>query len=465
MQENMERKQKLESAIKEYLSQAKMHRVRDPWDLVKSGDHAYVFGMSTRIDGDDKESAYFLVPIEAELELMGKVEFLFESQVSPKTVRSSLQLATNIHYQDANFIFPFSTDEQEQLYHDKIYEQLNYHYQRQYDALVPLYQLECADGVEFPLANAILYSGGERSLLATIANNEKNLFQDADKKQIELCSYLKFRVTGDSHSRLEQAEYETERALQVLRFIYPWFENDGNPYNPSHAASMWKHANRVIVYDRIPPSNDSISPYVDRPNGIFGTRRISGEFLSDAKKFYGLGDINYHFQNHDLNLVSWRFCRAFKFYDIASQTSDADVALANFTICVDILLPKGKRRKQSKAEKLTSYLVSLIEKGGLYEGKMTLNEQLSNPDKTGWPERVRLTVSNYKDFYIIRNKVVHGNTMNSDVSVTQVNKSRQIAKNAIRAYAYLARAFNWQNDEEAKNWFENPRKPPEIKSP
>ena len=453
MQENKKRKQKLESAIKEYLSQAEMHQMSDSWELAHTGDYVLVFGLSPFYTQDDPESYCFLAPEEAEQKLIDKVELLFDSQVRAATVRNSLQRAITLTGQDADFIFPFETDEQEQQYHDQIYELLESHYENRYDALIPMYQLECAYGVEFPLANAVLHSGGSRSKLATIANYDDNHFKDTDRQQIELCSYLKFPVTGDSASRLEQVERETERALQVLRFIYPWFEKDGQSYNAAHGVSTWKHSWRVIVYDRTTATR-SWSPWNSaKPNGIHGTQRVSAELLNDAKKYFYLDSINYHFQNHDLNLVSRRFCRAFKYYDIASQTSDADVALANFIICVDILLPSGN------AKELTKHLISLIEKGGLYEGIMTLNEQLSDPDETGWPERVKLTVSDYKVFYLIRNKVVHGNSMSGSVSDIQLKKSRQIAKNAIRAYAKLSRAFNWQSDKEAKNWFRQPRKP------
>ena len=456
MQENKNRKQELESAIKEYLSRAEIYPMSDSWELAQTGDYVMVFGMTPFHKQDDPESYCFLAPEEAERKLIYQIDRLFESQIRAATVRKSLQRAITLTDQDTEFIFSFETDEQEQQYHDKIYEYLYPYLESRCDALVPMYQLECAYGVEFPLANAVLYAGDSNSQLATIANDDDYHFTDTDSQQIENRSFLKFPVQGDPASRLEQVEFEAERALQVLRFIYPWFEKDGKSYNPAHGVSTWKHSWRVIVFDRTPETR-VWSPWNSaKPNGIHGTQRIGAELLNDAKKYYYLDSINYHFQNHDLNLVSRRFCRAFKFYDIASQTSDADVALANFTISVDILLPSGK------GWELTSYLISLIEKGGLYEGKMTLNKQLSDPNKTGWPERVKLTVSDYKAFYLIRNKVVHGNTMSGFVSDMQVKKSRQIAKNAIRAYAKLSRAFPWENDKEAKNWFKEPCKPPEM---
>ena len=390
---------------------------------------------------------------------MNQVDSLFDSQVSPATVRSSLQRAINLVHDNTTFIFPFETEEQEQLYHDKIYELLNFHHERQYDAIVPMYQLESANGVEFPLANAVLFAGGKRTQLATIANNESNYIQDDDKRQIELCSYLKFSVTGDAGSRLEQTEYEVERSLQVLRFITPWFENDKKAYNPAHGVSMWKQSDRVIVFSSISKAIGHGLVSAEIPNGIFGARRIGAELLSDAQEFYGLDDINCHFQSADGNPVSKRICRALSFYDTAAQTSIIQVAFSNFVISVDILLPP----KKAKATVLTGYLKSLIEHTKYYVGKMNLNEELAVPESTQWPERVHLTTVDFKDFYKTRGQILHGNDeKHFPISKLQVKKARQIAHNAIRAYAYLARTFQWQKDKDAENWFDSPCKPPKF---
>ena len=236
MEENINRKQELESAIKEYLNQAEMRPMSDSRELAQSDDHVVFFGFSSFGMQDDPDSYCFVTPVVAERKLTEKVDSLFNSQVSPATVRSAL--TTAIRDLDG---FPLANDERKQQFSDILFEQLNIHYERQYEAIVPLYQLECADGVEFPLANAVLYSGGQRSLLAGLVKDEAKSLFESDKNRIENRSFLKFPVTGDSHSRLDQVEYEAERALQVLRFTYPWFE-EGRPFNPSHGVSTWKHS-------------------------------------------------------------------------------------------------------------------------------------------------------------------------------------------------------------------------------
>ena len=454
MQENKNRKQELESAIKEYVSRAEMYPMSDSWELAQTGDYVMVFGLSPFYKQDDPEVYSFLVPEVAERKLIDKVDSLFDSQIRAATVRNSLQRAITLTGQDSEFIFPFETDEQEQQYHDKMYELLNPYYESRCDALVPMYQLDCADGVEFPLANAVLYSGGQRSLLAGLVKDEAKSLFESDKNRIENCSFLNFPVQGDPAIRLEQVEYEAERALQVLRFIYPWFEKDGKSYNPAHGVSMWKHSRRVIVYDRTPEAR-VWSPWNSaKPNGIHGTQRISAELLNDAQEFYGLDDINYHFQKSDSNPVSKRICLALSFYDNATLTSDVDVAFSNLIISVDILLPADNKVK------LTLYLKTLIEHAKYYTGEMNLNEELADPGSTCWPERVQFTTIDFENFYRIRTDIVHGNQQYS-ISFTDkdLEKARQIAHNAIRAYAYLAQGFHWQNDSEAENWFKAPCKP------
>ena len=459
MEENMKRKQELESAIKEYLNQAEIYPMSDAWELANTGDNVMVFGKTPFHKQDDPESYCFLAPEEAERKLIDQVDRLFDSQVSPARVRLSLQTEIHDIDQKTQFIFPFETDEQEQQYHDKIYELLNSHYESRCDAIVPMYQLECADGVEFPLANAVLYSGGQRSLLAGLVKDEAKSLFESDKNRIENCSFLKFPVTGDPASRLDQVEYEVERALQVLRFIYPWFEKDGKAYNPAHGVSMRKHSDRVIGYECTPETPVWSPWYSDLPKGIHGTQRISAELLRYAQEVYGLDDINSHFQNSDCNPVSQRICRALSFYDTAAQTSVIHVAFSNFIISVDILLPP----KNVPATVLTGYLGSLIEHGKFYTGEMNLDAELADQESTPWPERVRLTTADFKDFYTTRGQILHGNEEESyktKISKLQVKKARQIAHNAIRAYAYLALGFQWKNDKESESWFKSPCKPP-----
>ena len=92
---------------------------------------------------------------------------------------------------------------------------------------------------------------------------------------------------------------------------------------------------------------------------------------------------------------------------------------------------------------------------------MELNQQLDDPATTPWQERVDLTLKDFIEFYKLRGQIVHGNDAKyCPVSPAQLEKARQIALSAIRAYGYLARTFGWETDRQAKEWFKSPHSPP-----
>ena len=135
-------------------------------------------------------------------------------------------------------------------------------------------------------------------------------------------------------------------------------------------------------------------------------------------------------------LCPQRICRALSFYDTAARTPVIHVAFSNFIISVDILLPPNN----VAATVLTCHLQSLIEHAKYYTGEMKLDTGLADPESTTWPERVRLTTTDFKDFYTTRGQILHGSEeerYKTRVSKQQVKKARQIAHNAIRAYAHL----------------------------
>ena len=75
----------------------------------------------------------YLAPEEAERKLMNQVDSLFDSQVSPATVRSSLQSAINaIHVDIQDLCFHLSTRIEQEQHHitSTIYELLNFHHER-----------------------------------------------------------------------------------------------------------------------------------------------------------------------------------------------------------------------------------------------------------------------------------------------------------------------------------------------
>lgn len=448
--DSKKQKQELGAAIKQYLSQAEMHPIQEALELTKFGDFAFVFGMSVFIEEEDKDLVYFLVPADAELKLMGKIDKIFNSQVGPRTVRSQLNRTVEEIGE-----FPFSTNEKEEKFNDKLFKLLNFHFERQYDAIVPLYQIECS--VKFPLANAVLHPSGSQSELSQIAEDESNYLSGDDREQIKNCSYLKFRVTGDSESRIHQVEHEVEMSLQVLRFLIPWKKENKIVVNPVNHVAMRKHSHRIIAFHRVDIGS---LPYADVPDIHFKVRPINEGFLTFSRKSLGLGDVNFHYQNRYISQVSPRICRSLSYYDSASRSLYKDVALGNYVICVDILLPPGK------SDKLAESLKRLLFYGlrSIYKDKH--NGTDSDSKEYSWQSLCRQISIDFKKFYVMRDKIVHGHPGNNyDIKERDVGQIRHIAQLSIHAYSYLARAFNWQTDKEAKDWFKKPCKPPEKNSP
>lgn len=441
MLESSQRQQELESAINAYLSHADTYSITDSWDLFKSGDYAFVFGMNSCTDEENQESVYFLVPIEIEIKLLNRIDYLFKSQVSPATVRSSLS-ATIAKIGE----FPFLTDGQAQQFNSEVFKLLNFHFERQYDAIVPLYQME--SNVEIPLANAVLYPGGRNSELARIANDDTNRMDDNDRTQIENCSYLKFRVTGDPDSQMVQVNEEVNKALLVLRYIALWSTEKGIVVFPAHSVSMRQFSGRTILFRDVSTLEKIVSSNMDVPRGLLHVRSINNARLEDARTYSKLDDINFHIQNAERFPVSKRVSRALNFFDVAKQTFNNDVAISNYVISLDSLLPSGKNK-----EELTRYIKILIEHENIYVGTMKNNGNIT--EREHWSNAVHLTTKDYKKYYRIRSLILHGNDLTYiRFSDAEVNNALQIAHNTIRAYAHIARDLQWKTEDDAKQWFE-----------
>ena len=316
----VDRKQRFYWATEQLLCHAKLYSQDECDDLVSSGHYNYLLGGTPFFGSINEGPRNYLVPSDIEREYICKTDCIFDSQVSPMTIRDAL-LKTAIHRddQDLPFAIPFKTAEDKQLYLDTVYELISYHFERVYDALVPLYQIECESGIELPLANTVLHAGGEGSLLADHVEQVRNHRPDSYGEQIRNRSFLKFRVTGDRDSRLAQVDLEVEMALQVLRFVYPWPRIDNRPQNFAQGVSMWKSCLRQIVY--LGASGGESKPICDLtvPNQIFGNRRISRELLRYVTAYCGLVDINYHFKHFENYPISQRIVRSLRFYDSAKS--------------------------------------------------------------------------------------------------------------------------------------------------
>ena len=114
-----------------------------------------------------------------------------------------------------------------------------------------------------------------------------------------------------------------------------------------------------------------------------------------------------------------------------------------------------------KGDDLKKDLETLIKYGRGYVGTKNEDENQSEPEIITWNEMVKRTAEPFADFYILRNKILHGNEMSEDaISDDDVEYARKLAHNAVRLIAKLARKLEWKTYNEAKGWFRTHRNKP-----
>ena len=438
----MDKKKRFDKVLKEYLHQFKLHPSNE-WNTLIGTEEYYLFDLMLSYFKEDGDVIYHLfAPTTGELAFLQQVDEIFESKIQRRLVSSTISQSIR---EFKKFPIP---DEALEKFSDKIFETLIWHFKSQAEALVPLYNIWCLDKVEIPLANAVLHSGGSRSLFAKKANHPfcKDRFAEIAEE-----SFLCIPVTGDSESRREQAEWETEEALKVLRFVTLWQSTTkGNKKvrtNPASSVSQWKTGDRTILFHQPDEPQSRTGWYSDRQNSL----QISNHDVDNARQILGLDDINYHYQNIK-NPFSSRVRKALALYDSGTRSTTNWEALYHYVVSINIAIPTSEDR----SDKLKKDLEKLVQHGNHYVGVMKKDENSSD-----WAEIVERTAEPFVDFYILRDKISHGNEMSEDaISDDDVKDARELAHNAVRLIAKLTRELKWEGYKEAKKWFKSHQNKP-----
>ena len=444
----MDRKQTFETALAQYLQQANMFTIYEEHPLTESGKYRNLCFMKTYYKEGDKTPHRLLVPTVAWLTFLQQIQLVFDSKINGKLVNRAID-----HVICGMSEFPL-TNEQLKTYGDEIFQVLWRNYESTAEALVPLYNLYTRDRIEIPLARTMFNSGDEESILAKRAKHEDiphTLSEIADH------SFLKIQVSGDNESKLAQVEFEAEQALKVLRFITIWQTTTVGTtrirFNSASYVTIREAGMRRIIYHN--PDRLDLRP------GLFGDREksmnLSNKDLDNARKYYGLDDINYHFGEAS-NPISERVIKSLELYDSGTRALTDWQALYRYVAAINVALPTSS----SSGEDLAKLLETLIKYGGSYVGKM-VTDDTADSDIVTWEEIVKGTAEPFKRFYTLRGKILHGNELREDdISDADVEGARVLAHNAVRLLAKLAREFKWQTYKEAKKWFSLPSHPPSI---
>lgn len=431
-------------ALTEFLQHAIMVPLLEEEKLTRNGDYNHLCFMTTyRID--DKPHC-LLVPTICWQSFLIRLRDVFDSKINKKLIQSTLQ-KTVCRLSE----FPF-TEESLLNYAETIFQVIWPHFQLNLTALVPLHNIRVEGLAEIPLANAALFSGHQESILANITDHPR--LQDCSEK-----CFLQIQVSGDSESRLRQVNIEVERSLAVLRFITMWLprvdEINRVKYNPASSVTMREQGKRHVVYYKPGQSNVRSGFFWESaPRLFFFTRNE----IQTAYEFYGLRDINYHFNNSE-NPISHRIVRALELYDSGVRASSNWQSLYRYVVSINVVIPKSG----SKGKNLTRDLTTLIQYGGSYTGSMKVDDK-DDPDTITWDEMVTRTAEPFERFYILRDKILHGNLPLEELSDEDTEGARVLAHNAIRLMAFLARHFNWQTEKEMDRWFRSPQFPPDTQN-
>ena len=438
------------AVIKELLNHAEWYPHDTAFELTRHGEFMYLtFAWQAYYFDDDIEPQSILVPEKAWANFVacvrdlsnGKLRFTRLSQVIPSVVHE------NLTYPD-----PISEDALDECV-ENVHEILERHLQKESAVIVPLYNLRAvgADShrICIPLANSTLYLQGSSILHGEVpGGNERK--KDVDR--VRDSAVLRILVSGDIESQRALALQEANEALRVLRFVKRWSikaVNEPPYFNPASFVSTWRPKAQLLVY-----FNPEAEVRVLK-TGLYAhdSATINSDDLDYALRFCGLDDINYHYGNEG-HPISDQIVRALTLYDKGVLANTRWEALYNFVVCVNVAVLSGTRNKQHMRKDVET----LIRQGKGYNRSHYLDSQLQKSEIKTWEELVTEKARPFEKFYRIRSIVTHGGKFNvNSISETMVLQAREIAHNAVRLAAKLAKENGWKDNGEAKAWFESKR--------
>jgi len=441
---------RFDAALRELINHAEWHQHEVAFEKTNNGEYMYLtFAWQAYYFDDDIEPQSILVPEKAWAEFVanvrelsnGKLRFTRLSQVISSTVHEKLE-------------FPDVLSEQAlQECVGQIHVILERHLSKETAVIVPLYNLRAAGAdshrTRMPLANTVLYFRGSSILRGEVPGGSE---REKDIRGLYDCSVLSILVSGDIESQRALAIQEANEALKVLRFVKRWSINavmEPSYFNPASFVSTWRPKAQLLVFFE-PEAEDRTLQ-----TGLYAhdSATISSDDVDYAGQFCGLDDINYHYVNGE-HPISEQIVRALTYYDNGILSSSRWEALHNYVVSINVAVLSGQRNRQ----KLRKDVETLIRHGGGYSRSGYLDEQLSRPQVKDWEELVSNNAKPFEKFYRIRSIVTHGGEFNAGrISETDVLRAREIAHNAVRLIAKLARENKWQDHAEAKAWFESMR--------
>jgi len=336
---------------------------------------------------------------------------------------------------------------------EMLFSKFDQHYEFQGEAIVPVYVIRFADNqfdanqhLKVQLANAILHAGHSSSLLAQAVNAD-GMYSDS-VLDVHECAFLRIPVVGDPHSRIIQAQFETENALKVLRFVTEWQyrieDSERRWVNPAHQVTTWD-ANQQVILVHVPGVDGVESGQLANQPWHFIWERS----LENAREYMGLDDINFHFAQSG-NWLSERVVRALSIYDEGTRAYTKWEALYHYVVSINVAIPTAASKKAI----LKRDLITLLRHGERYvtsvHGKVLADSVLSFTES----ESDTVIGDAFEQYYQLRSDILHGNEFDAArVNYEVAKQARELAHNCVRILARLAREHQWTTYREAKKWF------------
>ena len=384
------------------------------------------------------------------LNLLKKVDDIFGSTVRERIVSVAVPSKIRELYDAGGF--PFDEDEL-RVTSGKVFSELHAYSQQETEFLSPINHLKFdrSQSYTVSLANAVLYTASPDSLLVKAAKRATNENSDVDWSRH---GFLHLLVSGDGDTRRLRALSEAENALKVLRFVGEWRSKVSNNRiewnNNVLPATILRDASKLFYGIADGNIAGKVRAHVPSSSPV----TLTETFFTNARQYYGLEDINHHYKNIG-NRISEQVIRALTLYDSGIRASTDWEAMYQYVSSINVAVLTGT----GNSSKLSKDVRTLIHFGNGFLSTKREGSDQSRTVKFNWNDLVKEKVNPFADFYQLRSQIVHGSEMNYGRITHEVLKdARELAHNAVRIVAYLARQNGWSDYDTVKNWFEAKRR-------
>ena len=147
--------------------------------------------------------------------------------------------------------------------------------------------------------------------------------------------------------------------------------------------------------------------------------------------------------------------RALTLYDNGILAITDWEAMYLYVHCINVAVMTG----QSSSSELARDVKTLIRFGNGYISRDRNESGENEPTKRSWDELVTEKTKPFASFYKMRSKIVHGSEMNYETITSEILiEARELAHNAVRIVAFLARKHSWHDHDTVKNWLNAKRR-------